>query len=91
MRVRLGAHPIVEETLDFDIVDELYTDPAITDSIDPLVEAEWEGKLHPILWVRGYGKARVCYNALGHGPQAFDNASNRSLVQRGALWAAKLL
>jgi type 1 glutamine amidotransferase len=87
MRVQTDAHPITEGIEDFAIVDELYTDPMIADSVSPLIEAEWEDTDHPILWVRRYGDARVCYNALGHGPEAFEHPANQTLLQRGALWA----
>ena len=86
IRVNSGRHPIVQNVGDFDVFDELYTDPEITDEVDPLLEGEWAGKKHPVMWVRNYGKARVCYNALGHGPGAFGNPMVRLLFQRGALW-----
>jgi len=86
MRVRTDAHPIVKGISDFSILDELYTSPRITDTVDPLIEADWEGKAHPMLWVREYGKARICYNALGHGVEAFANPTLRTLLERGALW-----
>lgn len=86
MRVNTGRHPIIEGIGDFTILDELYTDPRITDSVEPLIEADWDGRTHPMLWVRKYGSARVCYNALGHGPEAFEHPTNRMLLQRGALW-----
>jgi uncharacterized protein len=88
MRI-VGTHPIVAGMADFAIVDELYTNARTCGDLAPLVLAEWEGVTHPILWVREYGRARVCYNALGHGPEAFANPSNRLLLQRGALWAAR--
>ena len=86
IRVNSGRHPIVQNVGDFNVFDELYTDPKITDEVDPLLEGEWAGKKHPVMWVRNYGKARVCYNALGHGPRAFGNPMVRLLFQRGALW-----
>lgn len=86
MHVRTGAHPVVEGIGDFAVTDELYTHPRIADSIEPLIEADWEGKTHPILWLREYGNARVCYNALGHGIEAFEHPVFRALIQRGALW-----
>jgi type 1 glutamine amidotransferase len=36
--------------------------------------------------VRNYGKARICYNAMGHGVEAFEHPINQLLLQRGALW-----
>ena len=89
MHVRTDAHPIVAGIHDFTISDELYTNARITDTVDPLIDAEWESKRHPILWLRNYGPARVCYNALGHGVEAFEHPANRLLLQRGAMWAMR--
>ena len=86
MHVRTGAHPITRGVHDFIVEDELYTDPRVFDSIEPLIDAEWEGTSQPILWVREYGRARICYNAMGHGVEAFEHPANRVLLQRGALW-----
>ncbi len=86
MHVRINAHPVVEGIEDFVITDELYTNPRVTDSIDPLIEAKWEEKTHPVLWLREYGNARVCYNALGHGVEAFENPVFQILLQRCAVW-----
>ena len=91
MHVVGGSHPIVKGIADFRIVDELYTNARTSGSLDPLVVATWEGVEHPILWAREYGRARVCYNALGHGPEAFANPTNRLLLQRCALWAVRRL
>jgi len=91
MSVRTDAHPITAGIRDFSIVDELYTDPVATSRLHVLIEAEWGGRVHPILWVRDYGDARVCYNALGHGVEAFQHAVNRRLIQRGALWVTRRL
>jgi len=91
MHVHTDAHAITEGIDNFMIKDELYTNPKITDSIEPLIEAEWEGKTHPILWIRQYEKARVCYNALGHGVEAFQHPTNQKLLQRGALWVTNRL
>ena len=86
LSVQTDKHPITEGIRDFEIDDELYTNPVTADSISPLIEGEWEGKRHPILWLHEYGKARICYSALGHGPEAFEHTVNRMLLQRGALW-----
>ena len=84
--VHTGKHPITEGIRDFEIDDELYTSPVAVDSVCPLIEGEWEGKRHPVLWLHTYGPARICYNALGHGPEAFEHSPNRTLLQRGAQW-----
>ena len=86
MHLRSAAHPITQGLADFDIEDELYTNPRIFDAVDPLIEATWENEKHPILWLRDYAGARICYNALGHGVAAFNNPTNRVLLQRAGLW-----
>lgn len=91
MKVRLDAHPIVAGMGDFSIIDELYTYPQITDAIEPLISGEWDKVEHPMLWVRSYEKARVCYCALGHGVETFENGTFQTLLQRSALWVAKKL
>lgn len=91
MHVKKDAHPIIAGMDDFSIIDELYTYPQITDTIEPLITAEWEGARHPILWVRQYRKARVCYCALGHGIETFENSIFQILLQRSALWVDKKL
>ena len=91
MQVHAGAHPVVAGLEDFGIADELYTNPCVTDSVEPLIEARWHGARHPILWLREYGDARVCYNALGHGPEAFAHPVNQTLLCRGARWVLREL
>ena len=91
VKVCTDAHPIVAGVGDFTITDELYTFPKLTDSIDPFITAEWKAAEHPIAWVRSYGEARVCYCALGHGVETFENATFQLLLQRSALWVAKKL
>lgn len=91
MHIRSKAHPITQGLTDFDIVDELYTNPRLNDSLDPLIDATWENTKHPILWLRDYDRARICYNAMGHGVEAFEHPINRILLQRGALWVLRRL
>lgn len=91
MQLRAYQNPIIVGLADFDIVDELYTYPQITDTIDPLIVAEWDNEEHPMLWVRYYEKARVCYCALGHGVETFENETFQKLLQRSALWVAREL
>ena len=90
MRVHTNAHLITKGIRDFEIEDELYTSPRTVDAVSPLMEGEWEGKKHPLLWVREYGQTRVCYNGLGHGPEAFEAFNNQVMLRRSALWLLKL-
>ena len=89
--IRSTSHPITRDLEDFVIKDELYTNPRSYDPLEPLIDAPWEDTRHPVLWVRDYGKARICYNALGHGVEAFEHPVNRLLLQRAALWVLNKL
>ena len=64
----------------------VYANPRTCDSLEPLIDATWENMRHPILRTRDYDNARVCYNAMGHGVEAFEHPVNQVLLQRGALW-----
>jgi len=88
IHIRSDQHPITKGLEDFIIKDELYTNPPlrILDSVEPLVDAVWEKVSHPILWLRKYGQSRICYNAMGHGVEAFEHPTNRILLQRAAMW-----
>lgn len=86
MHIRSASHPITQGLADFVIRDELYTNPRIFDSVEPLIDAAWQSVRHPILWLREYHGARICYNAMGHGVEAFEHPVNRVLLQRGGLW-----
>lgn len=43
---------------------------------------------HPQMWVQDYGKGRVFSITLGHGPEALAADGVRTLIARGAEWAA---
>ena len=86
VHVRTGAHPVVADIGDFTIHDELYIRPRLSGLVSALITGDWEGESHPLLWLREYGAARVCYSALGHGPEAFGHDVYRLVLQRAALW-----
>lgn len=52
---------------------------------DPKKEIEHDLDL---VWTREVGKGRVVYNALGHGPEAWNNANWQKMVVQSVLWAA---
>jgi len=89
MHISNPTHPITAGLADFTLMDELYIDPKIVDTVDPLITAEWEGRTHPMLWVREYGQARVCYCAPGHGVETFENPVYQQLLQRCAQWVTR--
>lgn len=81
-------HPITKGISDFKIQDELYMleyDPA---PLHILMECHFQDKVMPVAWVRPYGKGRVYYLSLGHGPEAHNNPAFQELLIRGINWAA---
>jgi type 1 glutamine amidotransferase len=80
-------HPIAARLDDFVIKDELYATDYGSD-VEWLASATWDGTEYPLVWTRAIGKGRVCYVALGHGPDAYAHESFRRLVIDAAAWAA---
>ena len=46
------------------------------------------GPVRPVTWVRDYGKGRVVYTILGHGPETHGDARYQQLVTQALWWAA---
>jgi len=54
--------------------------------------APWiDGVVMPVVWKKLYGKGRVFYTSLGHVAADFDVPEAREIVQRGLLWAARVM
>jgi type 1 glutamine amidotransferase len=54
--------------------------------------APWiDGEVMPVVWKKLYGKGRVFYTSLGHVAADFDVPEARKIVERGLLWAARVL
>jgi uncharacterized protein len=84
--VRSGAHPIVDGLADFTVFDErycyLHTNPDIT----VLCEHYTDDKMHPVVWARQSGVARVVYDGLGHDAISYDSAGHVELLRRSVTW-----
>jgi type 1 glutamine amidotransferase len=86
-----GGHPVTRGIADFEIHDELYHTLTMTAHVHVLMTAFCDGRIHPTAWTREVGRARVHYNALGHGWETFENETFRELLLRGFLWTARLI
>ena len=91
-----GADPIVAGLDDFSIHTEQYfmqVDPSnevLATTTFRSVSAPWiNGTVMPVVWKRRYGKGRVFYSAIGHGPKEFEIPQVRELTKRGLIWAAR--
>lgn len=47
------------------------------------------GAMHPIIWTNPRAKGRVVYSAMGHDPQAYDDANYRRFLTNAVRWAAR--
>lgn len=83
------GHPILEGLVDFKITDELYVLDRTPSAASVLLTAFWEDNVQPILYIRAHGQGKVLYNALGHGPPAYENPNLKKLVIQGAKWLLK--
>jgi type 1 glutamine amidotransferase len=48
-----------------------------------------EGHRMPQAWVRSWGKGRVFYHAIGHGPSDLEGPDVRRLTKQGIEWAVR--
>ena len=75
-------HDIVKDISDFKIVDELYLAQFNTTDLEVIARAE----LHPIMWMRPWGKGRILCLTLGHGDFSQRNEGFRQLFVNGVKW-----
>jgi type 1 glutamine amidotransferase len=84
-------HPITKGLSDFEVVDECYKGYWVSPDAHLLLTTDCQQNEPSIAWAKEYGKARVVYIQLGHGPEAYRNATYRELVKRALLWVARKL
>ena len=86
VKIAAPGHPVVEGLGDFKITDELYVLDRTPAASSVLLTAFWDDHAQPILYLRAYGQGKVMYNALGHGPEAYENPNLRKLIVQGTNW-----
>lgn len=86
VKVASPGHPVVEGLKDFKITDELYVLDRTPSDASVLLTAFWEKQAQPMLYLRVHGQGKVLYNALGHGPEAFENPNLKTIVVQGVKW-----
>jgi type 1 glutamine amidotransferase len=84
--VRDGAHPIVHGLTDFTVFDERYSYLHTNPDITVMCEQLTDGQLHPIVWGRESGLARVVYDGLGHDTCSYESAGHVNLLRRTVGW-----
>jgi len=81
------AHPVTRNVADFSILDEGYQDITINPDVHPLLSTSHPDCAATVAWTHRYGRARIVYLMLGHGPEAHGNANFRRLVSNAVRWA----
>ncbi len=82
-----AMHTITDGLDEFMVRDEQYLcsyDPRVC----VLANALYRGVAHPVIWVKQWGRGRICFNALGHDPEACLNPVFGRLIVNATRWAA---
>ena len=82
-------HPITANLKDFTIHDEIYWGYRVRPEVTPLITTTHPKSGKPLGWAHTYGKSRVVYLQLGHGPEAFNDENYRKLLKQSIRWTAK--
>jgi len=92
MKVAIATkqHPVTRGLEDFVIHDESYKGCYFEDDNNVLLTTDEAINNKTIGWTRKYGRSRVCYIQLGHGPSAYENKSYRKLVSQAIRWSAEI-
>ena len=85
--VHPDRHPIAAPLKDFELRDECYRDLRLSGESAPFVTHRHAGTVHPLVWVRPHGTARIVVDTLGHDGTSYDSREHRLLIERAALWA----
>lgn len=88
VNVAQTGHPVTHEIDDFEIHDEIYKGCYFKDDNNVLLTTDESTSDKTIGWTRQYGKSRVCYIQLGHGPEAYNNKNYGKLVSNAIKWSA---
>lgn len=81
------GHLVTQGVDTFEVEDEIYMS-AWDPNVHVLASAEWSEKRHPMAWTQPFGKGRVFYTTLGHGPGTFERPMMQKFLTQGTKWAA---
>jgi len=88
VHVEDAKHPILAGIQDFTLHDETYIRQVFEADNHVLMTCDDPTSDKPVVWTRQYRKSRVCSIQLGHGPQAYTDASFRRLMHQAIYWTA---
>jgi uncharacterized protein len=81
-------HPITAGVDDFTIHDETYHKYYTSPDVKVLLKTDHPKNEPPVAWVHRYGRSRVFYFMLGHGPTAWQNPNYPRILLNGIRWVA---
>ncbi len=81
-------HPITRGLGDFEVHDETYKKCSFEKDNRLLLTTNHPDSDAEIGWVRQYGKGKVCFIMVGHGPSVYAHPTYRQLVVRSIRWSA---
>lgn len=83
-------HPDTAGVPSFEVFDEPYRLDADEDRLRVLARMDHPDLevRYPVVWVRGYGRGRVCYSSLGHTDGALEHRAHRRLLANALRWVA---
>ncbi len=81
-------HPITRGLSDFQVHDETYKKCSFETDNRLLLTTNHPDSDRELGWVRSYGKGKVCFIMVGHGPSVYANPTYRQLVARAIRWSA---
>ena len=84
--VKDKTHPITAGLCDWRIFDEVYKDYDLADDVHVLLGTNHPQNDSTLAWTNAYGKSRVVYVQLGHGPGAFNDTNYREVLARSIRW-----
>ncbi|TAK24573.1 MAG: ThuA domain-containing protein [Chloroflexota bacterium] len=87
VKVDAADHPIMAGISDFIVNDEIYMS-AWDPSVSVLASASWNNQALPMAWTHAYGKGRVFFTTLGHGPNTFEVAAVQRMLANAVGWTA---
>jgi len=81
-------HPITRGLSDFAVHDETYKKCSFEKDNRLLLTTNHPDSDTQLGWVRRYGKGKVCFIMVGHGPSVYAHPTYRQLLARAIRWSA---
>lgn len=81
-------HPITRGLSDFQVHDETYKNCSFEKDNHLLLTTNHPDSDRYLGWVRNYGRGKVCFIMVGHGPSIYAHPTYRQLVARAIRWSA---